>query len=175
MSDEDKGIRRVGLGMMLLFWLLLLAMGSWWFHHYLERRHNPNANLVEQEGAEGGSVTLERNASGHFVATGRINGEPVEFLLDTGATYLAIPADLAERLELAPGRPAMFQTANGRVQGYMTQVDRVSLGGLATHDVPASINPGMDGDMALLGMSFLGRFDIQIRGTEMVLRLPEAP
>lgn len=171
MDEDAKGVRRTGLGMMLLFWLLVLAIGSWWFHGYLEQRRNPNAHLVHAvEGNE--DVFLQRNAAGHFVATGRINGEPVEFLLDTGATYLAVPADLADKLGLERGRPAYFQTANGSVEGYLTELDRVSLGGLSVQNVRGSINPGMSGETALLGMSFLNRFDIEIRGSEMVLRPP---
>ncbi|EPC02005.1 hypothetical protein L861_20345 [Litchfieldella anticariensis FP35 = DSM 16096] len=175
MDEDERAVRRTGLGMMLLFWLLVLAIGAWWFHGYLEQRRNPNAHLVHAVAGEGGDVVLQRNVSGHFVATGRINGEPVEFLLDTGATYLAVSADLAARLGLERGRPAFFHTANGRVQGYLTEIDQVSLGGLATHNVRGSINPGMSGDAALLGMSFLNRFDIEIRGNEMVLRAPQRP
>lgn len=172
MGNQGKGVRRTGLGMLLLFWLLLLAMGSWWFHGVLEERRNPNAGLVHlTEGDE--PVTLTRNASGHFVATGRINGEPVEFLLDTGATYIAVSGEMAEHLGLQAGRRATFHTANGRVEGHLTQLDRVSLGGLTAHQVGGSINPGMEGDTALLGMSFLNRFDIAIRGDQLVLSRPE--
>ncbi|QJQ94549.1 MULTISPECIES: TIGR02281 family clan AA aspartic protease [Halomonadaceae] len=168
MSD-DKSLRRAGLGMMLLFWMLTLAMGTWWFQGVLEERRNPNANLVHlTEGDE--PVTLQRNMSGHFVATGRINGEPVEFLIDTGATYVSVSSELAEQLGLEPGRSASFHTANGMVEGFLTELDQVSLGGLTALDLRGSINPGMGGDTALLGMSFLNRFDIEIRGPEMVLR-----
>ncbi|APX94403.1 peptidase aspartic, CHP02281 [Halomonas sp. 1513] len=172
MDDQGRGVRRTGLGMMLLFWLLVLAMGSWWFQGVLDERRNPNAGLVHMtEGDE--PVALTRNASGHFVATGRINGEPVEFLLDTGATYIAVSSELAEQLDLEAGRTASFQTANGRVDGFITELDRVSLGGLTARQVRGSINPGMEGDRALLGMSFLNRFDIQISGDQMVLSRPE--
>ncbi len=74
MGNERREVRRFGLGMMLLFWALLLGLGTWWLQGMLERRENPNAHLVNVEAGE--TLTLERNASGHFVATGRINGEP---------------------------------------------------------------------------------------------------
>ncbi|GAB2792848.1 TIGR02281 family clan AA aspartic protease [Halomonas shantousis] len=156
--------------MLILFWVLLLGFGAWWFQGMFDSRHNPNADLIQSEEGGEGPVTLQRNVSGHFVATGRINGEPVEFLLDTGASYVAVPEALAERLGLERGAGAHFNTANGRVPGYLTQIDRISLGGLTAHDVRGSINSGIDGDIALLGMSFLNRFDIEIRGSEMVLR-----
>jgi len=169
MSDGNRAVRRTGLGMMLLFWMLFIGTGTWWFHGYLEGQRNPNAHLVNAVSGDGAPVVLERNRAGHFLATGRINGEPVEFLLDTGATYVAVSSELADRLRLETTGSAWFNTANGRVRGDLTTLDEVSLGGFAAHEVRGSISPGMEGDMALLGMSFLNRFDIEIRDARMVL------
>ncbi|MEC9482709.1 MAG: retroviral-like aspartic protease family protein, partial [Halomonas sp.] len=58
----------------------------------------------------------------------------------------------------------------GPAQGYLTTLERVGLGGVVAHDVRGSINPGMPGDTVLLGMSFLNRFDIEIRDARMTLR-----
>lgn len=173
MNSEDKALRRIGLGMMLAFWLLLMALGVWWFERLIETRQYPNANLAVS-GQASLPITLQRNASGHFVAPGHINGEPVRFLLDTGASLVAVPGNLAERLGLEPGASADFFTANGRARGYLTMLDQVGLGGVNAHDVRGSINPGMYGDTVLLGMSFLHRFDIQIRGTQMTLSPAQA-
>ena len=169
MTDDNRAVRRTGLGMMLLFWMLFIGAGTWWFHGYLENQRNPNAHLVNAVNGDGEPLVLERNRGGHIVATRRNNGEPVEFLLDTGATYVAVSADLAERLGLEASGSAWFNTANGRVRGDLTTLDEVSLGGFAAHQVRGSISPGMEGDVALLGMSFLNRFDIQIRDARMVL------
>ncbi|XKE45932.1 retroviral-like aspartic protease family protein [Halomonas organivorans] len=171
MAEEHGGARRAGLGMMLAFWVLFIGLGTWWFQGVLEERTNPNAHLVHAVAGE--EITLKRNAAGHFVATGRLNGEPVPMLLDTGATYVAVPADLARRLELPRLGEAWFSTANGRVRGRLTRLDEVSLGGFTARDVRGSIGPGLHDDVVLLGMSFLGRFDIQIRGETLTLRLPE--
>lgn len=174
MNDEDKALRRTGLGMMLLFWLIVLGTAVWWFQDWLDERRNPNANL--QTVAESDApVALQRNVAGHFVATGSINGEPVEFLLDTGASLVSVPEGLAERLGLAREGQAYFNTANGPAQGHLTTLDEVSLGGLSAHEVRGSINPGMRGDTALLGMSFLDRFDIDIRRDRLVLRPAATP
>ena len=95
------------------------------------------------------------------------------FLLDTGATYVAIPADLASELGLKPGRSAWFNTANGRVEGTLTELDEVSLGGLKVQNEQGSISPGMERDTVLLGMSFLNLLSIEIQSGEMVLSLPK--
>ena len=174
MSDDDKALRRTGLGMMLLFWVIVLGLAGWWFQGRLDERRNPNAALTTTVSGDAQPVTLERNAGGHFVATGRINGEPVEFLLDTGASLVSVPASLAERLGLERGVSATFETANGQARGYLTTFDEIALGGLSVSDVRGSINPGIGGDTALLGMSFLNRFDIRIRGSQMILSPPQS-
>lgn len=161
-----------GIVMMLLFWVLLMAVGTWWIQGGLEDMLHPNVNIMNTSPGNG-PVTLKRNRAGHFEAPGQINGEPVTFLLDTGATYVAVPSELAKMLSLAPGRRAWFNTANGRVEGNLTQLDEVVLGGIQMNNVQGSISPGMERDTVLLGMSFLNQLAIEIRGGEMVLRLPE--
>lgn len=164
--------QRGGIVMMLLFWVLLIAVGTWWVQGGLEQMLYPNAQIMNTS-PENGPVTLKRNRAGHFEAPGEINGESVTFLLDTGATYVAVPGELASQLGLEPGRRAWFNTANGRVEGSLTQLDEVVLGGIRMSNVQGSISPGMERDTVLLGMSFLNHLAIEIRGGEMILRVPE--
>ncbi|WFF42206.1 TIGR02281 family clan AA aspartic protease [Salinicola endophyticus] len=168
MADTQRTTRRLGLGMMLLCWVVMLALAVWWFRGVESRRANPNLEL-SRHAAPGAPVTLARNAAGHFVAPGEIDGQPVTFLLDTGATYVSLSRGLAERLGLQPGPAATFTTANGRVEGRLTTLDSVRLGGLSARRVAGSIHAGIGDDMVLLGMSFLGRFDIQIRADHLTL------
>lgn len=170
--SEETSTRRTGLGMMLAFWALFFGLGMWWLGDVFDERENPNAHLLDAP--PGTTVTLERNASGHYVASGRINDMPVIMLLDTGATSVAVPEQLARRLDLPHQGEAWFTTANGRIRGQLTTLDEVSLGGVTAREVRGSINSGLSDDLVLLGMSFLGRFDIEIRGKQMVLRTPEA-
>ena len=167
-----QSVQRGGIGMMLLFWILLIAVGTWWIQGGLDAMMRPNANIVHTLPA-GEPVTLKRNRAGHFESPGRINGSPVTFLLDTGATYVAVPADLAAELGLEPGRSAWFNTANGRVEGALTELGEVSLGGLSVQNVQGSISPGLERGTVLLGMSFLNLFSIEMHAGEMILRLPE--
>jgi aspartyl protease family protein len=156
--------------MWLAMWLLVLAMLTWFFNGMLDRQRNPNASPESHSNGQVSEVVLQRNRQGHYVATGRINNEPVEFLLDTGATDVSVPAGLARELGLKKGARAMFETANGTVSGYMTNLDQVQLGAIALNNIRASINPGMAGHSVLLGMSFLKHLEFTQRGDQLLLR-----
>ncbi|MFG6665907.1 TIGR02281 family clan AA aspartic protease [Halomonas sp. HNIBRBA4712] len=163
--------QRGGIVMMLLFWVVLLGAGTWLIDGGFKNLTTPNAHVLNAA-PDGAPVRLKRNRAGHFEAPGRINGEPVTFLLDTGATYVAVPSELADRLSLSPGRSAWFNTANGRVEGNLTELDEVALGSLRASNVQGSISPGMERDTVLLGMSFLNLLSIEIADGEMLLSLP---
>ena len=103
---------------------------------------------------------------------GSANGEPVEFLVDTGASQISIPILIADRLNLTRGRSYPVQTANGEVTVYATVLDEVSIGPFTMKNVPAHVNPGMNGDVALLGMSFLRYFELKQTGGELTISAP---
>ncbi|MGQ7243419.1 retropepsin-like aspartic protease family protein [Salinicola sp. V024] len=174
MGDDVRGVRRTGVGMMVVFWVLLLLLAGWWFRGVEQRRNDPNAGLATATSIEQTPVTLKRNARGHFVAPGEIDGHAVKLLIDTGATYVSLSRSLARALEIEPGPEAMFSTANGRVSGHLTALDSVRLGGLEARGVAGSIHAGIDDDVVLLGMSFLDRFDIRISGDRMIIGPPES-
>ena len=116
-------------------------------------------------------VVLERRRSGHYLADGAINGQPVRFLVDTGATDVAISDRIARSIGLEFGPRMTVMTAAGPVRGWMTRLDSVELGALALSDVRATIAPGL-GDQALLGMSFLKHFSIVQEGETLVIAIP---
>jgi len=91
-------------------------------------------------------------------------------MLDTGATDVSIPAELAERLKLEKGFGVTLSTANGRTQGYRTRIDRLQLGDIVLRDVRALVVPGLDGKQVLLGMSALNKLEFTQRGGTMLLR-----
>jgi len=116
------------------------------------------------------SVLLSVDATGHFVHEGAINGQPVRFLVDTGASTIALPAADARRLgiDYRKGVRASSQTANGSVPVYVVRLDRVSLGAIELTGVEAVvIEQGLN--VALLGMSFLNRLDMHRDGETMTL------
>lgn len=162
-------MRHHGLIMMIAGWLLLAVLIWWVMDRQVDEQLRPNAELARIEGPRG-EVVLKRGRDGHYSAPGRINGQPVFFLVDTGATQVAIPQTLANRLGLRPGLAFRAHTANGVVVTYATRLASVSLGGLTAEDVAGTILPDMPGDGVLLGMSFLARFDVSIQDGEMRLR-----
>ena len=141
------------------------------FQGLIDGARNPNRAPEGGAGPDGiHQVVLLRNRAGHYVANGTINGQPVVFLLDTGATQVALPLNLAQRLGL-PLRPGgISRTANGDVQTWSTRLDEVSLGGLSARRVAATVLPGMEGSEVLLGMSYLKRFELIQRGDTLTLR-----
>lgn len=158
-------MRRTGTVMIVLGWLLLAGIIWWGFEQYL----NPNAQLAKVS-LDTGEVVLKRGPDGHFRAPGRIDGRPVAFLVDTGATVVAVPERVAADLGLERGLAQRVHTANGEAVAYATRLGRVDLGGASADNVAAHIVPGMAGDEALLGMSFLARFEIAMSGDEMRIR-----
>ncbi|MCK4674645.1 MAG: retroviral-like aspartic protease family protein, partial [Gammaproteobacteria bacterium] len=115
-------------------------------------------------------IVLQRNAYGHYVASGTINGYEVIFLLDTGATDVAIPEPLANKIGLLKGREFFVKTANGNTKAYRSQLNSVAIGDIKRYDLNATILTNMTGDEVLLGMSFLKHFEIIQKGRSLTIR-----
>lgn len=153
-------------------WVVGIALLAMMFNNYLENRDNPNRNLTLQVGPDGlAQVVLTRNRAGHYVGSGAINEHPVVFLLDTGATTVSLPMDLARKLSLPLQQGGMSRTANGMVQTFSTRLDSVDLGGLKVTNLRATVMPNLPGGEVLLGMDFLKRFDLIQRGETLTIRL----
>ena len=164
---------RFGRALLFGAWIVGLALLVLFFDKLLDHQRNPNPDPTIQLSAEGvPQVVLERNRLGHFVTGGEINGAPVTFLLDTGATSVALPMELARAMELPMRMGGLSKTANGVVQTWTTRLDSVSVGGLAVQNVRAVVMPNMPGDVVLLGMNYLRHFEMLQRGDTLTLRQP---
>jgi aspartyl protease family protein len=159
--------RPLGRGMAFVASLLVLGMFYLYFENSLQARNNPNRQLQIAPGTE---LVLKRSGDGHYVFPGTINGRPVTFLLDTGATLVSVPAHLADELGLKAGAHQQSITANGTVATRATRVDALAFGPFDLRGVPASLNPGMADDQVLLGMSVLKHLEFSQRGDTLVLR-----
>ncbi len=165
----------MGVGMMIFAFALGLLVLTSLFDALLEGQSNPNRNLQGLVGPDGArEVVLERNRQGHYVAGGEINDLPVTFLLDTGATDVAIPDHVARAAGLTRGYPGRASTANGVVTVYATEIDELVIGNIVLRNLAASITPSMGGDTILLGMSALQRIEFSQRGSQLTLRQPAA-
>jgi aspartyl protease family protein len=115
-------------------------------------------------------VTLSSDAAGMFVTEGAINGVPVRFVVDTGASSIALPGREAQRLgiDYRKGERALVNTANGVTAAYRVTLDRVKLGGIELNAVDGVvIEQGLS--ITLLGMSFLNRVEMKRDGERMTL------
>lgn len=117
------------------------------------------------------SVTLTADLQGHFTAEGQVNGRTVRFLVDTGATVIALPSGEAKRLgvDYERGQKVLMRTANGTGSGYLVKLDAVAVGGVTLYGVDAVVIDGTGLAYPLLGMSFLNRMDMKREGNVMTL------
>lgn len=161
---------KLGKGMIYIAWVLALGLITWGFQGWLENARNPNRQPVSVAGADGPEVRLLRNRYGHYYASGSINDRAVEFILDTGATAVAVPGRIAQDLGLERGAAMQVQTANGNATAYATRLDRLRLGKIELRNVRAHISPSMGGDEVLLGMSVLKHLDFSQQGDALTLK-----
>ena len=160
-----------GKGMLILSFAIGLILLTLVFDDLLQRQINPNRNPESVELLSGiREVTLRRNLQGHYTANGTINGVPVTFLVDTGATDVAIPETIASQANLKKGIARIAATANGSVNVYATELNSLTLGNISLQNVSASITPTMFNDTILLGMSALKEIDFSQVGATLTLR-----
>mgnify|MGYP000325945546 FL=1 len=128
-------------------------------------------SVATPAGAGAPSLVIQGDSRGHFNVAGAVNGVEVRFLVDTGATSVALGRSDALRagIEFVKGEPLTMQTANGLVRGWVVSLDKVRAGSLTLRNVPGVV---IDGEMpyVLLGMSFLNRMEMQRDGSTMTLK-----
>ena len=122
--------------------------------------------------APGGSdrVALSADARGHFITPGSINHRPTQFMVDTGASVVAIGQAEADRLGLnyRTGQPVTLRTANGTAPGWALRLATVRIGDVTAYEVDAVVTPSAM-PAVLLGNSFLNRFSMRRDGDTMML------
>ncbi|HCX32807.1 MAG TPA: TIGR02281 family clan AA aspartic protease [Rhodocyclaceae bacterium] len=125
----------------------------------------------EARTADAQTVRLGADRGGHYVSEGSVNGVPVRFMVDTGATFISLGRSDALRagIELARGQAGISQTANGPARVWKVRLNTVRLGAITLNDVEAVVH-ATDLPVALLGMSFLNRMEMRRDGDAMTLR-----
>lgn len=169
--EQPHPTRPIGLSMLIASFVLGLGLLTMVFDSMLGRRENPNQNPVSQTGTDGSVIVeLQRNRQGHYVVNGEVEGKPAIFLLDTGATDVVLPEELAQSAGLERGSPTRASTANGELVVYAATINELRIGDIELTDVRASINPAMYGNTVLLGMSALRHIEFTQRGDMLTLR-----
>ncbi len=131
----------------------------------------PPASAASTTSLYAGTLSLKREANGHFFADAQVNGATVRFLVDTGASVIALSVDDARRAGVRMEGPSSVvgSGASGPVRGKQVTIDRVRLGPQEGRSLEALVIEG--GDQSLLGQSFLAKFSsVEIRGDTMTLR-----
>ncbi|MFZ1727861.1 MAG: TIGR02281 family clan AA aspartic protease [Albidovulum sp.] len=148
-----------------LIFLGAIAVAGLWDD--LQRATSPQAALVT-----GAGIEVPVAPDGHFYLTAAVNGTKVRFVVDTGASDIVLTQRDAQRVGLDPKTLNYFgtaTTANGTVLTAPIRLDTLSLGDRLDKDVPAVVNNG-ELDTSLLGMSYLGRYQISLTRDQMVLK-----
>lgn len=170
-NEPASSTARIGGVMITLAWIIALGLLTVFFNNWLVQQRNPNREIQTHANSDGVlEVRLKRNRYGHYLAMGRINGQTVEFLVDTGATDVSIPGSLAKKLGLKTGPRIRVHTANGMIEVRHTRLAQIELGPISLTDISANINPHMPDESVLLGMSFLENLEFTQRGDTLTLR-----
>ena len=148
----------------LIFLGVVAGYGLW---------HDVSRDLVPQQAVLGsGQIEVPRRFDGHFYVTAQVNGKPVEFVVDTGATDVVLTRDDARRVGIdlaALAYTGTATTANGVVRTAPAKIDEIALGQLADRNLRVLVNEGQM-DRSLLGMTYLRRFSkIEIAGDRLIL------
>ena len=125
----------------------------------------------DSSASSSGRVVLSPDARGHYLTLGQINGGTVQFLVDTGATSIALPSADARRLGInyLSGQRGYTETANGKATAYKINLDSVKVGDITLYSVEAVVLEGDGLKIALLGMSFLNRTEMRRDGQTLTL------
>ena len=154
----------------IAIWALIFvgAVGAFSLRDRFEQVLFPERAVI----MENGTVSFNRARDGHFYAEVEVNGQKIEFVIDTGATDIVLSEADAEKLGY-PVDDLIFSgrasTANGTVAMARIWLDSIVLGRFVDNNIAASVNGGAL-ETSLLGMRYLGRFSkIEIKGSRMVL------
>jgi aspartyl protease family protein len=151
-----------------MLWLAALGLlGGLYLLFSMFENDGGTVSSVDSNGST--MVVLEQGRNGHYVAEGQINGRPVSFLVDTGATDVALPESTARALGLEFGPRVKVMTAAGPANAWMTRLNEVTVGGLRRENVRATITDG-EFNGILLGMSFLKHYSLQQQDGKLVIK-----
>ncbi|MDH4094947.1 MAG: retroviral-like aspartic protease family protein [Betaproteobacteria bacterium] len=117
-------------------------------------------------------ISIPAARDGHYYLEGSVNGVPLRFMVDTGATYVSVSEEFARKAKLPEGITGYFSTANGNVEGRIVKGQVIEAEGFRATGLSVAVTP-LGGKQGLLGQNFLRRFEVSQSRGEMRLRLAE--
>jgi aspartyl protease family protein len=163
LQRKIESATKTGLIPMMIFWLVVMGLLYALMTHYLKPKQ---AQVLAN-----GDLVIVRSQDGHFYTTGHVNGREAKFLVDTGASLVSVSEEFARKAFIRGGISTTFRTANGVRPGRIVDSVTVSIGSVSVTNIRVGVGlHGGDEDEALLGQSFLSKFNITIGKNEMVLR-----
>lgn len=129
-----------------------------------------NMGNSDNSTGQGNRIVLKTSSGGHFMTSGQMNGKTVQFMVDTGATTVAMGVQDAERAGISykGGQPVMVSTANGNAQGFRIKLSSIRIGDVEVFSIDAIVTP-QTMPFVLLGNSFLTRFAMTREDDQMTL------
>lgn len=115
-------------------------------------------------------VSIPASRDGHYYLEGSINGVPIQFMIDTGATYVSVSEEFARKARLPEGITGYFSTANGAVEGKIVTGQVIEAEGFRATGLSVAVMP-LGGKKGLLGQNFLRRFEVTQSADTMRLKL----
>jgi aspartyl protease family protein len=162
---DEKSVSPIKTGLipMMIFWCVVMGLLYLLMTHYLK----PKQAQVQANG----DLVIKRSPDGHFYTPGLVNGQEAIFMVDTGASLVSVSEAFAQKAHLSGGMPTTFQSANGEHPGRVVDGVEVAIGPVRVGPVKVGVGLHMgDDNEALLGQSFLSKFDITMNKNQMVLR-----
>lgn len=163
-DQQDSPESQIGRRMIWLAALGLLG-GLYALFSMLQQS---GGTVISVDAGGAAMIVLEADRNGHYQVEGEINNQVVNFLVDTGATDVAIPESMARALGLKFGPRIQVMTAAGPSGAWMTRLNQVSVGGIRRRDVRATITSGEFNEV-LLGMSFLRHYNLRQQDGKLVI------
>lgn len=160
--------RRLGAIFLIIGWLILISLVALLVNFSMFRTKAPLINTTEA----GTQVIIYRDNDYHFRIDGSINGIAVTFLIDTGATSIAIPSSIADNANLPKLSEVGTETANGNSIGYLTKISKLDIGTIKFENATAIIIPTMNSNQVLLGMNILQHLNIQQTKDTLIITVP---